>query len=282
MHAAGRRAEHGRERAEAARSERVRPRGPSHRQEQGARVERGNVAQPIAPRAVRERNNFPQVAATNSEHHRRSDDDATRLRQVFATHSGTAIDGCPPGLAAKQNGCRPPGLARQADADWRRRLYEPAWWGLNGVAGGPYYYGGGYLYRLDNAGTVASYIPLLAGALAIGNQWPSSYAPVELPSYYQRYYGLGPLDSYRYADNTIYDVDPTSSVISSIAALLTGDDFTVGRRLPVGYDVYNVPYPYRGQYADTPDAWYRYSDGYVYEVDPKTQLIQEAIQLLGA
>ena len=129
MHVAGGRAEHGRERAEVARPESMRPRAPSHEHEQGARVERGNVAQPIANRAVRERNNFPQVAATNSEHHRRSDDDATRLRQAFAPHPGTAIDGCPPGLAAKQNGCRPPGLALQADAEWRRRLYEPARWG---------------------------------------------------------------------------------------------------------------------------------------------------------
>ena len=52
--------------------------------------------------------------------------------------------------------------------------------------------------------------------------------------------------------------------------------------MPVGYDVYNVPYAYRDRYYDTPDAWYRYSDGYIYEVDPETQLIAAVIELLAA
>ena len=66
----------------------------------------------------------------------------------------------------------------------------------------------------------------------------------------------------------------------SAAALLTGDDFTVGQRVPAGYDVYNVPYDYRDRYYDTPEAHYRYSDGYVYRVDPTTQLVAAAIDLL--
>jgi hypothetical protein len=65
-----------------------------------------------------------------------------------------------------------------------------------------------------------------------------------------------------------------------VAALLTGQPITVGQPMPAGYDVYNVPYPYRSQYVDTPDGLYRYSDGYVYRVDPTTQLVQAAIQLL--
>jgi hypothetical protein len=63
-------------------------------------------------------------------------------------------------------------------------------------------------------------------------------------------------------------------------ALLTGDDFEVGRRVPTGYNVYNVPYQYREQYYDRPDAQYRYSDGYVYQIDPKTRLIAAAIELI--
>jgi patatin-like phospholipase/acyl hydrolase len=50
--------------------------------------------------------------------------------------------------------------------------------------------------------------------------------------------------------------------------------------MPPGYDVYNVPYAYQDRYYDTPDANYRYADGYVYQVDPTTQLIQAAIELL--
>ena len=65
-----------------------------------------------------------------------------------------------------------------------------------------------------------------------------------------------------------------------MVALLTGDDFTIGEPMPSGYDVYNVPYPYRDRYNDSDDAWYRYSDGYVYQIDPQTQLISAAIDLL--
>jgi hypothetical protein len=224
--------------------------------------------------------NSSLAAKLPPNHVKRSDADGVRLQQVFATPRRGLINGCPPGLAAKNNGCRPPGLARQQDAGWRQALYSPSWWGLGSLGDGNYAYDNGYLYRLGAGDSVASYVPLLGGALGLGNAWPSYYQPVALPDYYQSYYGLGPLDTYRYADNVIYRVDPSTSAISSIAALLTGDNFAVGQRLPPGYDVYNVPYPYRGQYADSPDAMYRYSDGYVYQVDPKTQLIAAAIELL--
>ena len=65
-----------------------------------------------------------------------------------------------------------------------------------------------------------------------------------------------------------------------IAALLTGDDIAVGQRLPAGYDAYNVPYAYRDRYRDGPDAMYRYSDGYVYQVDPTTRVVAAVIDLL--
>jgi hypothetical protein len=183
------------------------------------------------------------------------------------------IDGCPPGLAKKNNGCMPPGLAKQ-------RVYQPTWWGLTGLASGPYAYEDGYLLRL-NGDRVASYVPLLGGALSPGNIWPSMYRPVVVPDYYADYYDLGPPGGYRYADNVLYRVDASTSAITSIAALLTGDSFQIGSPLPPGYDVYNVPYPYRSQYLDGPDARYRYSDGYIYQVDPTTQLITAAIDMLA-
>jgi hypothetical protein len=190
----------------------------------------------------------------------------------FAAARRGPIDGCPPGLAKKYNGCQPPGLAKQ-------RAYRPDWWGLNGIADGRYSYGDGYLLRL-NGSRVASYIPLLGGALSPGNIWPSAYPSLPVPEYYADYYDLGPPDSYRYADNVLYRVDPSTSAITSIAGLLTGDNFQIGSPLPPGYDVYNVPYAYRDRYLDGPDARYRYSDGYIYQVDPTTQLVTAAIDLL--
>ncbi len=79
----------------------------------------------------------------------------------------------------------------------------------------------------------------------------------------------------------LYRVDPGSAGITSIAALLSGDDIRVGEPMPQGYDVYNVPRPYRSQYVDGPDRSYRYSDGYIYQVDPKTQIVAAAIELLA-
>jgi hypothetical protein len=191
----------------------------------------------------------------------------------FAAVRRGPIDGCPPGLAKKHNGCRPPGLAR-------RSAWQPAWWGVPAVSG-RYYYNDGYRVRL-NGDAIAGYVPLLGGALAVGNPWPSYYAPVSVPPYYVDYYGLGAPGGYRYADDVLYRVDPQTSAITAIAALLTGDTFAIGQPLPVGYDIYNVPYPYRGQYVDGPDAWYRYSDGYVYQVDPTTRLVTAAIELLAS
>jgi hypothetical protein len=189
------------------------------------------------------------------------------------------IEGCPPGLAKKHNGCQPPGLAKQR-GDYRDAFYRPSWFGYPSAGDGRYYYDDGYLYRLNDGGSVLGYIPLLGGALSVGNPWPSYYDPRPVPDYYVEYYNLGQPDSYRYADDVLYRVDPRSDAITSIAALLTGDQFGIGQRMPLGYDVYNVPYAYRDRYYDTPQADYRYADGYIYQVDPTTQLIQAAIQLL--
>ncbi len=185
------------------------------------------------------------------------------------------VNGCPPGLAKKNNGCLPPGQAKQSNYD----RYDRNWWGLRGLTNtSGYRYVDGNLVRLSSNGSVMSYYPLLGGALSVGNAWPSGWQSTPLTSNYSNYYGLD--NDYRYYDGAIYNVDPGTSTIQRIAALLTGDTFNVGQRMPSGYDAYNVPYQYRNQYADRPDANYRYSDGYVYQTDPKTQLIVAAIQLL--
>ncbi|WP_120076860.1 hypothetical protein [Aurantiacibacter odishensis] len=200
----------------------------------------------------------------------------------FRRVSTRIADGCPPGLAKKYNGCRPPGLARQQDR-YRYSRYSPDWWGLGGLFGdrrGSYYYDDGFLLRLGSGGGISGYIPLLGGALSIGNPWPDDYRYSRMPTYYENYYGLGSYDRYRYADNVVYRMDPETAAITSIAALLTGDQFTVGQPMPRGYDVYNVPYSYRDRYYDRPGAMYRYNDGYVYEIDPETRLVAAAIELL--
>jgi hypothetical protein len=195
------------------------------------------------------------------------------------------IAGCPPGLAKKDNGCLPPGLAR--NAGYAPVFYDsPNWWNFDdrwhdsaAWDGGDYRYYDGYLVRYGDRG-IDSWLPLLGGALSPGNLWPSQYETQGLPSYYQDYYGVGQPDGYRYYDDTLYRVDPQSNAITAISALLTGDSFQVGQSLPAGYDVYNVPYSYRDRYPDGGESDYRYSDGSIYQVDTKTQLIQAVIGLL--
>ena len=186
------------------------------------------------------------------------------------------IRGCPPGLARQNTGCLPPGHARRLLAE---RPWYGTWWRY--PSDGVYRYDGGYLYRLQPNGVVAGFIPLAGGALWPGQRWPASYRFDPLPDYYLDYYGYDDPYDYRYADGIVFGLDPETETIRQIAALLTGDDWAIGGRIPAGYDVYNVPYAYRDEYSDGPDAWYRYSDGYVYRVDPTTQLIQAAIRLIA-
>jgi hypothetical protein len=242
-----------------------------------------------------------EAARGRAEDRRRGDaddrrnDDRRELRraverEVFQTRDGRPvvyfqrdrdrglIAGCPPGLAKKDNGCLPPGQARQiaraAGADrydwlWRTRGDDSR-----------YRYEDGYLYRMNQQGSLLGYLPVLGGALAPGATWPSQYAYQPAPDYYSSYFGLTQGQDYRYADGALYGVNPQTSRISQVAALLTGQNLSVGQPLPSGYDVYNVPYAHRAQYADNANAMYRYNDGYVYQADPKTQLVTAVIQLL--
>jgi hypothetical protein len=228
-------------------------------------------------KADRGRGNDSRLVVIDDRSRGGRDRDLVRVRDFAALPARGVVAGCPPGLAKKNPPCVPPGQVRSPFRSFDR----PGFWGLR-LDEGRYRYDDGYLVRLAPDGRIGGYVPLLGGALAIGNQWPAYYEPVSLPNYYESYYGLGPNDSYRYADNVIYQVDPQTAAITSVIALLTGDTFAVGQPMPSGYDVYNVPYNYRDQYRDTTDALYRYSDGYVYQVDPQTRLIAAAIELLGS
>jgi hypothetical protein len=87
-------------------------------------------------------------------------------------------------------------------------------------------------------------------------------------------------DCYRYDGwGAIYRVNCNTNVVNSIVSLMAGD-LGVGSPLPMAYNVYNVPMAYRANYYDTPDAWYRYNDGYIYRVDPTTRLITAVIDAL--
>ena len=147
--------------------------------------------------------------------------------------------------------------------------------------GGDYYrYANGYVYEIDGrSGYIEDVIPLLDRGYGVGQMLPAGYSYYNVPTQYRDYYYDNDDYYYRYAPGAIYQVDRDSQLITAIASLLTGG-LSVGQPLPASYGVYNVPLSYRDQYYDTPDNWYRYSDGYIYRVDPTTQLITAAIQAL--
>jgi hypothetical protein len=134
-------------------------------------------------------------------------------------------------------------------------------------------YANGVVYQVDcGTGFVEDVVPLYAGGYGVGQMLPAGYGYYNVPSQYRSLYYDTPDYNYWYAPGAIYQYDPGSSLITSVAVLLS-PGFNVGQPLPMGYDVYNVPYAYRSTYYDTPNAWYRYNNGYIYQVDPTTQLV---------
>jgi hypothetical protein len=136
-----------------------------------------------------------------------------------------------------------------------------------------YRFANGYVYEIDPiTGLIEDVDPMLGYGYGYGQMMPNTYSAYNVPYQYRSMYYDTPDSYYRYAPGAIYQVDPSTSLITSVAALLTGG-LTLGQQLPAGYNVYNVPYDYRTTYYDTPNDWYRYSNGQIYRVDPTTQLV---------
>ena len=145
-----------------------------------------------------------------------------------------------------------------------------------------YRYGDGFIYQVDpNSRRIAERYPLYTDNYYVGEAWPAAYPDYNVPYGYRSTYYDTPQYHYRYADGGIYQVDPTNQVILALAALLSGDQFGVGQQMPNGYDSYNIPVDYRDRYADSDNQWYRYANGSVYQIDPRSGLIEEAYPVYG-
>ena len=141
-----------------------------------------------------------------------------------------------------------------------------------------YRYANGYVYEIDaDSGYIEDVIPLLDRGYGVGQMLPAGYSYYNVPYQYREAYYDTDDYSYRYAPGAIYQVDRDTQLITAIASLLTGG-LAVGQPLPQAYGAYNVPMAYRDTYYDTPDHWYRYSNGYIYQVDPTSQLITAIVR----
>lgn len=215
------------------------------------------------------------------------DDNVRVLARNFGGFGGR-FDNCPPGLDKKDNGCLPPGQARKLLGSRLQQSFA------NSLVPNPYrsWYrdndqylyraGKGFIYQVNRSNNlIDGIIPLFGGGgyYALGDQWPGSYDFYNVPYQYRNFYADTGDYRYRYGDGAIYRVNSGSGVVDGIVALLAGD-LGVGNRLPLGYDTYNVPFAYRDRYYDSADNWYRYNDGYIYQVDPKTRLISAVIDAI--
>jgi hypothetical protein len=197
---------------------------------------------------------------------------------------------CPPGLARKNNGCLPPGQAKKMFAVGQALPvayyssynvpYEYRDWYQDTPDYQYRYDDSGYIYGVDSqSGLIESLIPLLGGGFGIGEVLPAGYDTYNLPMSYRDDFQDSDEALYRYGDDAIYQVDPQSQMIEAVVALL-GGDLNVGQQLPSGYDTYNLPMEYRDQYQDSDESMYRYADGNIFEIDPKSMIIEQIVAQL--
>ena len=221
------------------------------------------------------------------------DDDGRIVRRsfdplLFTGRGRGLVNGCPPGLAKRENGCMPPGQLKNvlgapiATTAFANSLVPQTY--RNWFRDDDDYMfraGDGFIYRVDrDRGLIDGIIPMSGmGYYALGDPWPTPYNFYNVPYQYRNIWSDGDDSLYRFSNGAIYAVDPDTMLVNGIVSLLAGD-LGVGSRLPMGYDVYNVPMAYRSNYYDTAEAMYRYNDGYIYRVDPTTRLITAVIDAL--
>lgn len=197
---------------------------------------------------------------------------------------------CPPGLAKKNAFCMPPGQLRRAQmmgqrVDAGRFAAVPQEWQYRFRDDSDYLYrydASGLVYRIGRGDNlISSIVPLFGRGLSVGEPLPLGYDVYNVPYQYRDDYVDGSDYLYRYDDNAIYRVNQQSNLIESVVALLGGNGLNVGQRAPDGYDVYNLPENYRGEYADDADSMFRYSNGGIYQIDPTTMLVQALVEMIS-
>src|SRR4029078_12634715 len=116
--------------------------------------------------------------------------------------------------------------------------YVPDYYGFNsfypdyGDVCNRYY--DGVIYQVDcDDGYVENVIPMYAGGYGVGQLLPSAYSYYNVPMQYRTMYYDTPNYGYWYAPGAIYQYDNRSSLITSVAALLS-PGFTIGQQLPLG------------------------------------------------
>ena len=113
----------------------------------------------------------------------------------------------------------------------------------------------------------------------IGQRLPIASWPYNVPVRYRYRFVDGNRYYYRYGnDGLIYRFD-RRGIVSSVIPLRSSGLF-LGEPLPLGYDVYNVPFAYRPFYRDTSRYLYRYDGNAIYRVNSDSMLVDGIAALL--
>jgi hypothetical protein len=125
-------------------------------------------------------------------------------------------------------------------------------------------------------------LSLAAGALALGFSAPALAKP-------GNGHGHGNPNAYGHQGPVGYGMGgcPPGLAKKAVPCVPPGQAkkmYGVGQRLPQGFGSplgYNqIPYNVRNQYGLNPGGSYYYGQGYLYRVDPRTMLVQQAIAAL--
>jgi len=115
----------------------------------------------------------------------------------------------------------------------------------------------------------------------LGSLIPAAYRNSRVPLGLRSLYRDNDDYYYRLGDGGyMYRVDRRNNLVDSLLPLL-GGGYMPGQLFPSTYSNYYVPPQYQSFYPDSSDSYYRYANGYVYEVDRSTSLIQALIPLLA-
>ena len=221
-------------------------------------------------------------------------DRAVPFRPFPDPRAASARAACPPGLARQNRFCLPPGQLRRARFIGRplalaaRPYNVPARYAYRFADDDRflYRYDQGTIFGFDrSSGLVSRVVPLVSTGLFPGEPVPLGYDVYNVPVAYRAAFPDSGEWLHRYDGDAIYRVDAESGLVDGIVALLAGagglGGLGVGDRLPTGYDAYNVPLDYRASYQDGAEALYRYADESIYQVDPRTRMIESVISMLG-
>ena len=114
----------------------------------------------------------------------------------------------------------------------------------------------------------------------LGQRLPSAYARSYMPDRLRSLYRDNDDYYYRYGDGYAYQVDRKTQLIASLLPLF-GAGLGLGQVFPSTYANAYVPSYYQPFYRDSSDDYYRYANGYVYEIDRGSGLIENMIPLMA-